>query len=495
MSLTISTEPMDNRQLALKVEVPQERVEQELRKAARKAAGKYRIPGFRQGKAPYSIVLQYVGLPALFEEFVEDLGQEVYRTALEQEKIEPYAMASLDITSMEPLTYTFSVPLEPAVNLGDYRSLRIEEEEPIINEAQVDEELETYRAQFSAWTDVDRPSAYGDTLTLDVKSVIAPDAGNENADANAEETVVLDETNWDVTLDEENPMDPPGFDAALLGLSAGDEKEVTLSWPADSQSVYAGKEALFHIKVHKIEALEKPALDDEFAQLVGPDFNTLEDLQKHIRTRLLNDMIEETEENYLEKALDALVAQSEMDYPPIVVEDQIDAMINEFQRQLSQYGIENLDDYLRQMGLSREEYRENLREQAEITARRNLVISELYQLEEIEATDADVEERIETLFGSMGEENAEAARSVRDMMLAGSGRAVLESQILQQKALDRLLAIVRGDELPALGQKAPAEAADETVEAAEAVEPAAANVEAQDDEAQDDEAQDDEAQA
>ncbi len=229
MSLTIRTEPMEDRQLALKVEVAQERVEQELRKAARKLAGQYRIPGFRKGKAPYHIVTQYVGLPALFDEFIEELGQEVYRTAIEQEKIEPYAMAALDIETLEPLTYSFVVPLEPEIDLGDYRSLRVEEEEPVIDEAEIDEQLEAAREQYSAWADVDRPSQYGDTLTIDIKSVIVPadgedDGGTDDA-PDGEQTVVLDETDWDVTLDPDNPMDPPGLDDALLGLSPGDEKK------------------------------------------------------------------------------------------------------------------------------------------------------------------------------------------------------------------------------------------------------------------------------
>jgi trigger factor len=243
-------------------------------------------------------------------------------------------------------------------------------------------------------------------------------------------------------------MDPPGLDDALLGLSPGHEKEVTLSWPAESQSIYAGKQALFHIKVHKIQSLEKPELNDELAQLIGPDFNTLEDLKNSIRAEMIEAKKAEANENYMEKALDALVEQSTMVYPPVVVEDQIDAMVNEFDRQLRQYGIDGVNNYLSQIGQSMEEYRESLREQAEIAARRNLVISELYQLEGLEATDEDVEERIQSMFGDVNEEQAEAAEAYRNMMRSDAGRAILGSQILQQKALDRLLAIVRGEEVP-----------------------------------------------
>jgi len=473
MSLTIRTEPMESRQLALKVEVPQERVEQELHKAARKVAGQYRIPGFRKGKAPYHLVVQYVGLPALFDEFIEELGEEVYRSALEQEKIEPYAMASLDIDSLEPLTYSFVVPLEPEVNLGDYRSLRLEEEEPVIDEADVDARIEEIRNQHSAWAEITRPSQYGDTLTLDVKSVIEAVEGEEGGEA----TVVLDESDWDVTLDRESPMDPPGLDDALLGMSPGEEKEVTLGWPEDSRSIYAGKQAVFHIKLHKIEALEKPELNDEFAQLVGPDFATLEDLRASIRAELMDSKKAEAEEAYLNKALDTLVEQSQMVYPPVVVEDQIDAMSSEFERQLRRYGFEKLESYLEQVGQTREEYRDGLREQAEITARRNLVISELYQREGIEATDEEVDERIDSMFGDAGEEVAGAANAYRDMMRTGPGRSILISQILQQKALERLLAIVRGEEIPEPVRKEQPEAAADAVAEEASTQEAGATVE------------------
>ncbi|OUC08425.1 hypothetical protein RY27_09070 [Litorilinea aerophila] len=291
MPLKVSTEPKENRQLEMTIEVEQERVDQELRKAARKLAGQYRIPGFRKGKAPYHIVAQYVGLPALFNEFIEKLGEEVYRQALEQEQIEPYAPASLDIASLEPLTYRLTIPLEPKVDLGDYRSLRLEEEEPVVEEAEIEEQLKQYLEQYAGWQEVDRPSQYGDMLTIDVKSVLV----QEDA-AEGEETVVLDETDWDVTLDQENPMEPPGFDEALLGMRPGEEKEFVLSWPEDSQSIYAGKQARFHVKLHKIQAYEQPELNDDFAKLAGPDFETLDDLKESIRQSLLEEKKREAEQ-------------------------------------------------------------------------------------------------------------------------------------------------------------------------------------------------------
>lgn len=470
MSLRISTEPMEQRQMALRVEIDPTRVEQELRKAARKVANQYRIPGFRKGKAPYNLLVQYVGLPALFQEFIEPLGQEVYPQALEEAKIEPYAPGVLDVESLEPLTYKFIVPLEPEIDLGDYRSLRVEEPQSEVTDEEVDEELAEYRARFSSYGEVDRPSQYGDLITIDVKSVIP--AGEEGG----EEFVVLDESDWDVTPDEENPMDPPGFDEALLGLRPGEEKDFVLSWPADSQSMHAGKEANFHVKVHKIQATTEPALDDSFAQMVGPEFQTLDDLKSNIRTTLLDEKNHESENDYVEKALDALMAQSTMSYPPTVVEDQLDTMVNSLERQLRDYGIDNIEQYLQQVGQTVEDYRESLRPQAEIMAKRNLLISEIFRQEGITVSDEDIEKRVDTMMGDQTGEAADSdsVRALRDMLLSGSGRAVLESQILQENSIQRLLAIVRGDELPERpAPQAEAETTETPIEAGQASESAA----------------------
>ena len=469
MPLKVTTEPLADRQLALLIEVDQERVDQELRKAARKAAAEHRIPGFRKGKAPYSLVAQYVGLPALYQEFLESLGEEVYRAALEQEEIEPYAMASLDVESLQPLTYRLTVPLDPRVELGDYRSLRVEEDDLAIDDAEIDAQLEQIREEYADWQHVDRPSQYGDLMTIDVRSVI-------EQEGDGEPTVVLDEVDWEVTPDQENPMEPPGFDEALLGLEPEQETDFVLEWPADGQSIHAGKRARFSVKVKEIQAYDKPEIDDDFAQLVGPDFATVEELKQSIRNGLLEQRRARAESDYAERAIDALVEQAKFEYPPVVVEDQLDVLMSELERQLRQYGIEDMEDYFRSGGQTADEYRESLREQAEVTARRSLVISELYKLEGITVDEADVDARITAMIG---EEEAGGNNALANLMREGPGRAVLASQMLRDAAVTRLVAIARGEELPALAAEALAgEAAVDPGQAAEAEAEASAAAEA-----------------
>lgn len=460
MALKVTTEPMENRQLAVSIEVPQERVEKELRKAASKLATEYRMPGFRKGKAPYNLVVQYFGVQALYNEFVDELGQAVYKEAMEQEKFEPYAQASLIDIDFEPLVYKLTVPLEPVIDLGDYRSIRVEADPVEVSDEDVDKRLESHRDRLASWRDVERPSQYGDMMNIDVRSVILPAEGEEAG----EETVVLDESDWDVTPDQENPMEPAGFDEALIGLAPGEEKEFVLGWPADSQSIYAGKEAKFHVRVNGIQAYEKPELNDDLAALVGPDYETLEDLKNSIRETLTETAAKEADNAFLEKALDAVLAQATLDYPPTVVDDQLDAMMSDYEQRLRQLGIESLEEFLRQSGQDPDEYRESQRESAKRIAERNLLISELLRAEQIEVTEEDIEAKIGEIVGEPeGEDEAarDSAKSFAEMLRSGGGRPLLESQILQEKTLDRLLAIVRGEEVPELSA---APVAEETVE-------------------------------
>ena len=465
MALKITTEPRENRQLAMNIEVDQERVTKELRKAAQKAAVEYRIPGFRKGKAPYHIVVQLLGLPTLYSKFVDDLGQEVFKAAIDQEGIQPYATASLEDVQFEPLVYKLLVPMDPEVQLGDYRSLRVEEDGTDVNEADVDARLETYREQHAGWQELNRPSQYGDMMNINVKSVIVPAEGEA---APEEETVVLDETDWDVTPDKENPMEPPGFDEALLGLTAGEEKEFILDWPADSQSIYAGKQARFQVKVNKIQAYEKPELDDAFAQLVGPDFATLEDLKANIRSTLLEQAKTNAENVYAEKVLNAMVEHSTLNYPPVVIEDQLDTMINEFEQTLRRLGIESLEAYLRQAGgQTLEEYRERLRPEAKKLAEQNLILSEVLRTERLTVAEDEFEARIQEIAGSQEGATDESARGLADMLRNGPGRSIVESQILREKALKQLLAIARGEEVPPIPEpEAPAAEGTPATEAA-----------------------------
>jgi trigger factor len=462
MSLKVSTEPKENRQLQMTIEVDQERVDQELRKAARKVAGQIRIPGFRKGRAPYDIIVRNVGLGALFEEFVDELGQELYKDAIEQENIEPYAVASLDSIDMDPLRYTLTIPLAPEVKLGDYRSLRVEETKPEIDEEEVQARVDELLERQAGYEEVDRPSEYGDLMSIDVRAVVLDEEGNET------DVVVLDETDWDVTPDEENPMEPAGFDEQLVGMLPGEEKTFDIAWPEDSPSMYAGKNVRFQVTVHQIQAYQQPELTDEVAQSIG-DYESAEALVESIRETMREERTEGAESAYLEEVLEKLIEMSELDYPPAAVELQIDQMMRNTDMQLRRMGMQGMQQYLQMINQSAEQYRDSLREQAEKFLRRNLVIAEVTKAEQLKVSDREFDDRLSSMFGEVTEETTEeqenSRRELMDLMRRGPNREAIDDQVLYEKTIGRILAIARGEEVPEPGAEPPAAEAESETEA------------------------------
>jgi len=450
-TLTVTTEPKGERQLAMTVQVNEERVQHELKQAARRLANQVRIPGFRPGRAPYNVLVQMLGKEALYEEFLDRLGNEIYAQALDQEGIEAYAEGILESVEFEPtLTYKFLVPLQPEVKLGDYRSLRVEEPEVQVDETEVETLLETLQERYAGYVEVDRPVEYGDLVSIDVKAVLLDEEGNET------DTVVLEETDWDVTPDKETPMEPPGLDEALVGMKVGEEKDVVLSWPEDSQSMYAGKSARFHIKVRSIQAYQRPELNDEFAKMVDPEVESLEELKEKIREDLREAQADELEQQYVTEVLDKLVEMSELSYPPVAVEIQLDDILRQMDMDVRRMGFNGLEHYLQVTGKEYKEFREELREQAETMLRRNLVMTEIHKAEGITATDEEIEARIQTIAGEEEEEEeAEASRQGFMKMMRDQGRGILADQIVSEKTLDLVLAIARGEEVPPPGQHPP----------------------------------------
>ncbi len=468
MSLKVTTEPKENRQLKMVIEVDQQRVEQELRKAARALSRRLNIPGFRKGKAPYHIILRYVGKEALYEEILDKLGQEVYREALEQSDVEPYDTASLEEIELEPLRYILTIPLEPKVELGDYRSLRIEPPQVEVDEETVQARIEDLLERQAGYHEVDRPAQYGDLLTVDVRAVVLDDEGNET------DTVVLDEEDWDLVLDEENPLEPPGFQEALVGMSPGEEKTFDLDWPEDSESMYAGKRVRFHVKLHKVQEYRRPELTDELAQELG--YESAAALEEAIREDLRKEAEEEAESEYLDKIMQALDEISTLEYPPAAVERQLDLLLDQTDRSLRQMGLNGLDHYLALVGQDREEYRESRRAEAEESLRRVLLLNAVMEAEGITVSEEEFEQRLAEMYSlpeDASEEDREYLEHILNLLRQGPGRESIEYQIKVDKTIQRLMAIARGEEVPPPGAAPETEAPAQAEESPEPVEPTA----------------------
>lgn len=437
--MKVTPEEQPNRQVTLTVEVEEERAQRALRQAARRLSRRMRIPGFRPGKAPYAIVARTVGEDNLRAETFEAIGQQLYKDALEEAEIEAYAQGTLDDVQWDPLTFKVTVPLPPLVELGDYRALRVPAEPILVLDEEVDEALQQLRERYAEWVPVDRPAAYDDMLVMDIKGTV----GDEE---------IMSQQNWERVLQEESSGSLPGFDAALVGLSTGDEHSFDVTYP-EGATRWAGETARFEVTLHGVKAKELPPLDDELAQTIG-EHETLDELQEAVREDLRAQR--EAESDYEGKVLDALVEQAQIEFPPLMLDKELDDLLADHDRLLRQQGMP-LDEWLRVSGKSVEQYREENRPPAERRLKRSLALSELVEQEELAVEDADVDEEIER---RVARQSSDTAQQLRELLDSSSGRQMVRKDLLTQKARQRLLSIAKGEFEPSAAEEG-AEAAQE----------------------------------
>ncbi|MBC8172098.1 MAG: hypothetical protein H7X77_10515, partial [Anaerolineae bacterium] len=420
--MNIQTEHLENHTARLTVEVEPERLDKARQAAVRKIAKAVEIPGFRKGKAPAHLVTRYVGEARVLEEALEDLGQTIYRETLDQADVKPYGPGALEDVKYEPsLTFIYTVPLQPAVNLNDYRATLLDYTAPVVEDAHVEQTLKQLQDREAASEDSQEPAVLGNRLTLDVHSFFVEedhdhdheddeDDEEEEDDSDIHEIEDEHESDEDHDDDDEDEDDEdghhhhdhdgepfihehdlrviltegddepvgPGFTAAMQGATVGETREFRLSYPTkevnpEISDDVAGKSVDFVIAVKKIENVTLPELNDEFAASVAAMFAdpndevatlptetvaedeateeapakpalTLEQLREKVRASLEREAKQATDQTYADKVLDEIVKKAEIAYPEMMLDEQLDSM------------IENLDQRLRQQGITLEQF-------------------------------------------------------------------------------------------------------------------------------------------
>jgi trigger factor len=478
VTLKIQTEQDDKRQLLMTIEVPEERIEKQMRETARKLAKDINIPGFRKGKVPYPVLLKRVGRDALRTEAVEDMLQSVFTEALDEIDPDIYAPANFDDMEMEPLVLKFTIPLSPEVTLGNYRELRKEIEPVVIAADAVDEALERIRTRHQSLEDVERAVEAGDMVTLSGKGELVP-TEQEAAEVETEEPVAEGETaesettpNDNVIFDTESVefiMDPKqifwgeGFISNVVGMSAGDEKTFTLTLPEDfEEEELAGREATFTITVLNVRSRNLPPLDDELAKLEGT-FETLDELRDSIQKELQTNAEGEAKNMLIEGMIDDLLKDATLVYPPAAVENEVDGMVENFKNQVTRAGW-TWEDFLKLQTVSEEKLRENFRESAETQLKRQLALRQFIFDEKLRISDEDIDAAIDERVAQFSDNEA-LQKGMRDYYHQGQGFEMLSSEVLMNKAYARIEAILAGNapDLTELEAEAVAETA-ETVE-------------------------------
>ncbi len=423
--LIISTSKRDDHQLEMTIQLGPERTEEALHRAARQVSKRAKIPGFRPGKAPYNTVLRMFGRDALLGQIMEELGDEVYKEALEVEKIDPYGRADLEDVKTDPVSFKLVLPLQPETHLGDYRSIRIAAPEVVVTDADVDSVLERAADQRAAVQPVEGPAALGDAVVVDIHGTVG-------------EETIMDNHDWELALQGGESNWLPGFDDAFVGMAAGDEKTFSLKYPEDSASRYRGQEATFHATVKEVRSKARPQMDDEFARSLG-DYADLADLRAKTREEITRQRTADAEEELDGRAVDALVEQATFAYPQSAVTDMVDEMLNELEMRVSPVGY-NLQDFLRLQGTTVEKYREQLQPAAERRLKGRLALAELANAEGLAVTPEESQAEVDRLAGEAT--NADRAKSVRDTLGSEAGQLLIARDLRTRKALVRLREIV-----------------------------------------------------
>ncbi len=480
-------ERLENHTARLTVEVEPERLEKAMHGAATKLSRRLNIPGFRKGKAPYKVIVSYVGVPALMEEAVEDLGQEVYKQALTESQLDPYGPGQLEDVKTEETNpvFTYVVPLQPTVELNAYRTIRLPFEQPTVSDDEVKESLRAMQEQQAVVEESQQPVARGNRVTMFIDGrIVGEDVAEAEHDHDhdheheghdhdhddeapdehghhhhVDDNTILHEHDAQMILDDDSePI--PGFIEALAGANVGDRREFDLTYPDDAKEYekLAGKQAHFDVEIKKIENITLPELTDDFAALATKDDEkplTLLELRMRVRENLQKLAEERARNNYSREALDAIVEQANVSYPEAAVADQIQRMLQQFDRDLRQRGL-TLDDYLKIYNRTMDDLYNDYHDTAASTVARGLVMRNLMEKEGITLTPADVDAEIDRIISGFGENSGQ----FRGLFAEPSMRESVENDLLTQRVTDRIVSIAKG-EAPELAAATPEPAAED----------------------------------
>jgi trigger factor len=415
-------------QFVLNVEVEPERLQQPLRRAAQRLTKRRPMAGFRPGKAPYDLVERTYGKELIVDEMMAEIGNDLYREALDQAEVEPYARAEFEITQIEPLTLKVTVPAEPKVILGDYATISVSKETITVAEEEIEHVLSQLQEEQALWVPVERGAQMGDQVQIDA-------LGTTDDEQRIEQN--------DLTLELSDQVTPEGFGENLVGAASGETKEFDIEYPIDFRDKdLAGKTVHFQVTIQAVKEKELPDLDDGLAQSLG-EHESLADLRDDVRHKLLERKEAEASEAALEEALNALVEQATIEYPPIALEHEIDIMQQNLVERLEQRGF-TLEGYLRTTGKTLAQWRLESRPQAELRLKRALVLAEFAKAEDVKVSKEDLAEEVNRVSSQFGDQ----ADSVRKALATQDSALAMTNDVYRRKALTRLLSLATGEEVP-----------------------------------------------
>lgn len=392
--MKVSVDKSVKNEVTMEIEVAVDVVAAGMDKAVAAVSKKVNIPGFRKGKVPRMVLENFVGKEYILNEAADQLITDAYWDAIEQEKIDPVDNPKIDIVTLElekPLVFKATVTVKPEVKLGAYKGLEVKRPEVKILAKDVDAEIKRMQQRLAKVVEVEagKKSKNGDTLTIDFEGFIngEPFPGGKG-------------DGYPLEIGSKTFI--PGFEEQLTGVVAGANVDVNVTFPEDyHQAEFAGKEALFKVTVHDIKRKELPALDDDFAKDVSETADTIADLKKEVKERLVKQANEEADNRVKDMAIDQMLEGVEVEIPEVMIERRINEMIADMEQNLRMQGM-TLEQYMEYAKVTREQMADYYRPQAEGSVKYDLALEEICKQENIEPSEEMLNEQLAIMAESSG---------------------------------------------------------------------------------------------
>lgn len=418
--MKVTAETLEDSQVALNIEAEAGELNKAMDEAYRRLVNKVSVPGFRKGKAPRFILEQHIGKGALLEEALEQLIPQLYKEAIDSQKIEPIDQPQVEIIQTEPVVFKAVVPVKPTVELGDYRNIKLQPEPVEITDEEIDAAVELKRQEQAILTPVDRSVQFGDVVTM-------------NIEANIEEKPFLNHKDivYEVNKDSQVPL--PGFAEKLKGAKKGKGKDFTLIMPLDHRvKEFAGKECFFKVAITEVKEKQLPELDDEFSQTCG--YDNLTSMKEALYVDLKDKAKQLGDQRLSETAVDAVVEISQVHYPPILENKEIDRIL---EREAHRLGFTKLNDYLNATNLTEEKMRDSLRPMVKKQIAQLIVLDEIARIEKIEIDESEVDNQINEMVKS---EEGEGEK-IRQFLQLPHMKESMRETLRRNKTVDWLVKI------------------------------------------------------
>lgn len=434
---------LKDHQIQLTVHFDQATFDQYKAKAAHTISSKSKVPGFRPGKAPLDVVKRIYGEDYLNEEALELLVKEKYPIMLDEAEVKPAAAGKLEkVEKLDPPDLTFIVPLEPTIELGKYKEIKKKYELPKIEDKEVEEVIHNLQMNYATASEVEREAQNGDLVHFKLTALISnPDEGDDGE--------LLKDSPYQMVIGEKQKEEFPyeGFDKELTGLKAGSKKEFSHKYAKNSSfEKLQGKEVKFTIEVINIKELKLPEVTDEFAKSIS-GLNNVEMLKTSIKNQLTYTKNSDYEEKYYNDLIDEIIKISKLAYPPVLLEDEIEQVLHEFEHNLAHQNMD-LDTFLKLNKMEKEDFIEKeIKPVAKRQLEHSLVLEQITEEEKIELKQEDLEKVYrQTMYEYQTRDDFnKIKRELSPKKLANSVLMQAASRLMNRQVLERIKKYANGE--------------------------------------------------